>query len=263
MTYIHKKVPVTQILWKLSRAFPSDSAWITDAIEHVGWAIQSIGYGINFIQKSTTTKNRIIVSNHRAKLHCDIERILAVEYFADNLYNSANYMDAYGKPLVMPEEQYCKRKTIKLPLGTDITVKSLGKDSPRTTNIQPAVDYYQLNGQYIVTSFPEGELKIHYIGFDVDEEGMPYILDDFNYKEAIYWYLFQQLLTEGYKHPTINLEYANAQYRYYLPKAQNAGRMPSLDGMQSFANMFTGYVTDLNLPNNYFMHGEQRQQFDF
>jgi hypothetical protein len=263
MGYIEKKVSSRSILAKIARVIkPSDSAWQADAIEEIGWAMQAIGYHCGFEQRATPANKPIEVKSHRAMVPCEADRVLWVEELIKQ-DSSANLLDANGKNIYTTDTGECY-KGYRLPLGTDETLKSLAQENAkRTIAVTPTSNYYNLQGDYIVTGFQECVIRIHYVGFPVDEEGLPLILDDFDYKNCIFWYVLSQMILSGYPVHDMNFGLADAKFTQFLPKAQNAPKIPSVDGMEAFANMWLRYSGRRKQHQNFAINFEQQEYVDF
>jgi hypothetical protein len=259
MAYINKTISCLHILRKLSKLFKnSSSEWVNESVENIGWAMQAIGYHAGFVDKTTQHDEPIIIKNNRALLPCDLERLTVVEVYEDSLTSGIVYIDAFGNPIVNTDEATkASRRTIRLYQGTDQTLAGITKESPRTSRVRPNTPYYILNDNFIVTSFSDGELKLHYRAFPTDDNGFPMILDDFNYKTCIENYLIKELIAEGYKHPVFSYTDAMQLFDRYLPKAQNSVKMPSIDGMKAFESSFKRLTTGLSSYESYFMNNEQ------
>jgi hypothetical protein len=172
-------------------------------------------------------------------------------------------MDAEGKNIYVQPDDTCL-KGYYLPVGTDRGAKSLAnKDAKRTIAATPTVNYYNLQGDWIVTGFETCKLRIHYIGFAVDGDGLPLVIDDFNYKNCVFWHVLANLIMAGYKFNEMSWQLANAQFEHYLPKAQNAVKELGIDQMESFANMWLRYTGRRNQMDNFQVNYEQRELIDF
>lgn len=262
MASIEKKVSSAAILAKINRLKPGDSNWQADAMESIGDAIQAIGYHCGFEQKATPYNVPVEVVGHRAELPCDYERILFIEELLESP-TSHNAMDAYGNTIETTESDTCL-KGYYLPEGTDRGAKSLAqKNAVKTIAVTPTSNYYNLQGDWIVTGFEECKIRIHYIGFAVDSEGLPLIIDEFNYKRCVFWCVVADLILAGYKFNEIDWKTANSQFEYYLPKAQNAVKELSIDQMESFANMWLRYTGRRKQMDNFKINYEQRELIDF
>jgi hypothetical protein len=260
MGYIEKRVSSHSILSRIYRTIkPGNSDWIAGALEDMGHAIQAIGYHTSLIQKTTPDTEPVKVVGHRAKLPCDCERVKLIEVYTD-IIPSMNIMDAEGKNITPTTTQDRCRKTIRLRKGTDETLQSYGNDdSTRNpgTLIQARANYYNLQGDYIVTGFECGELKIHYSAFPTDNEGLPLIIDDFNYKEAIFYFLLSQMILSGTKINEMTFDKANALFTMHRDVAANNVKMPSVDDMESLVNVMTRYSQQRSFYINFGINREQ------
>jgi hypothetical protein len=236
MGYISKVVSCKTILAAIERTFkPGDSSWMREAIEDIGWAIQGIGYHVGFENKQTLPPY-LTVRNNRVKIPCDVERIIHIEQLLPNstLFNVLNPDGT--TPFPQPGETTCNTtyKGVRMRLGTDTSGYGLSQDNPRTTGIKPDCAYYSINGEYINTEFEQGLIKLHYVGFILDKNQLPMIVDDFDYKTAIQWYIVQNMILKGFKHPDVSFKEAYQLWERYRDKAENSVKGISLDAAERF-----------------------------
>lgn len=259
MAYISKMVSCNEVIAKISRVFkPQGSSWIKESIEDIGWAIQGIGYHMGF-EKQSTPYPYLRVRNHRVEIPCNVQRIIAVEMLCPHS-NSKNILNPDGTtPFPQDEDLKCNNfKSVKLPLGSDTTSYGLvDSNSPRTTQISPNAPYYNVNPDFIVTSFCDGIIKLHTVSFSVDSNGYPRIVDDFDYKTAIEWYLVAQMILKGYKHPEVSYKDAIGYWEIHRLRAENAGKLLSLDGADRFNAGWSRYVQNAAIAGDFFMNNEQ------
>ena len=109
-------------------------------------------------------------------------------------------------------------------------------------------DSYIIDCDYIKTSFATGKVCLSYMAFPVDDDCFPLIPDDISYKEAMFWYIFKQLLLGGWDKPTNKIDYnfADQRWRYYCTQARNAATFPDIDRMESFMNQWVRLIPNLN-----------------
>jgi hypothetical protein len=228
MNYINKLTSCREVIFMIERTLkPQGSSWIAEAMEDIGWAIQGIGYHAGFEHKSTDIPY-ITVANNRAKIPADVERIEEVELLLPSK-DSYNLLNPDGTtPLPSTYEAGTNYKGVPLLEGSDTTSYGVSPNSPRTTGVTPRQPYYNLNGDYIQTSFTDGLIKLHYIGFFTDNDGLPKIIDDFDYKTACQWYCIQNMLLKGYSNPNISFKDAFQMWDTYRLRAENAVTVPTL-----------------------------------
>lgn len=267
MTHIHKSISSDTILSKIYRDFrPSDSRWTASALEWIGEAIQAIGYFTGFVNKSGRDCVPLQVSNFRAKIPCDVERILHVEYEGEKLffgsddsgYLSSKNSDSNATSSVNPDSNSNTFTGVSSSLGSGGTERV---NSDRTTNIEPDPNapFFLLNPNYIHASFETGEIKLHYIAFPVDDEGLPLIIDEYHYKECVFWYIVFKMLLSGYKHPELRLRDAKDLFEDELPRAQNAAKFPSIYSMDRLQNLWSRYTLNYRMPERFFQNAETAQ----
>lgn len=260
MGYTGKMTSCKRVLAAIERTFkPSGSSWINEAIEDIGWAIPAIGYHIGF-QKKQTAYPYLTVAHNRTKIPCDVERIIAVEMLVPTSSQS-NVLNPDGTTPEPSDEETCitSYRGVRLPLGSDLTGYGLAEDNLRTTQITPGSYYYNLNADYVVTSFTDGLIKLHYIGYALDKDQMPMIVDDPDYIKALEWYCFSNMLLKGYKHVEVGYKDAFAMWEMYRLRAENAGKMQSLDGADRFRATFVRVNNGVHITNEFFMGMEQTE----
>lgn len=268
MAYISKTVSCKEVILEVERTFkPQGSSWIKEAIEDIGWAIQHIGYHAGF-EKLSSPFPYLTVKNNRAKIPCNVERIIAVEQLLPGIGNTQNILNPDGTtpaPVVPSEDQLkCGDfQSCRLALGSDLSGYGLvDEDSPRTTRPLPNAPYYNVNTDYIITSFTDGLIKLHFVGFAVDKSGYPKILDDADYKMACKWYIFGNMMLKGYKNPNLSYKDVVALYDKHRLAAENAPKMPSLDGADRFRAGWSRYIQNSEVSKDYFMNNEQTAYID-
>lgn len=259
-----KTVSCQTIVAKIARTFkPSDSTWIVDCIEDIGWAIQAIGYHASFTKK-TTELPYLTVKNHRATIPCDVERILGVEALTF-VSTSENLLNPDGTNRQVTPEDCPIYKGIPMTLSSDIGHSSIGETSPRTTQMQVEMllNTYSINGDYVVTGFEEGLIKLLYIGFNIDKEGYPKVIDEFHYKEALTYYCLTAMMHRGFK-PSSNIDWreADAKFQTHAYAASNAAKMMGLDEARRFDASINRYAKSANFSGNSFAGLEQQEFID-
>lgn len=261
MAYAGKFVSSKKIIAKIARTFkPTGSSWINDAIEDMGWAIPAIGYHAGF-EKKQTEPPYLKVQHNRVKIPCDVERVIAVEQLLPD-YSQMNVLNPDGTTPAINYDDTCTYKGVRLPLGSDLTGYGIAQDNERTTSITPGADYYNINSDYIVTSFTDGLIKLHYIGYAIDKDNFPKIVDDPDYSMALEWYLFAQMLLKGYNHPKIDFKQAFEFWEMYRLRAENAMKVQTLDSAERFRNTWNRFATGNQYAGDFFMNSEQPQYID-
>ena len=115
-------------------------------------------------------------------------------------------------------------------------------------------DSYIIDCDYIKTSFPTGEVCLSYTAFPLDEECFPMVPDSISYKEAMFWYVFKQLLLGGWDKPTNKIDYnfADAKWKFYCTQARNESVFPDIDRMENFMNQWVRLVPQVDAHQLFF-----------
>lgn len=216
---IYKTCSIEKVIAQIYRDFkPSNSGWIDDAAEWIVDAIEIMKVCQGFVQQSKDVN----VIDYRFKLPCDIEVLLGVEY-----------------------------ENKRLPKSGGINHKSAKCSC--LDNLVCAVDEsYSLNPNYGHTTFKDGCVKVHFEGLEVDCNGLPTVIDDPTYREAIMWYVLSKMLLRGFKHQTIDYPTAIKMWETYYPRAQNKFRVADIDSYEVFKKSWLGLVKSTNLTNEFF-----------
>ena len=125
-------------------------------------------------------------------------------------------------------------------------------------------DSYIIDCDYIKTSFPTGKVCLSYMAFPVDDDCFPLVPDDISFKEAMFWYIFKQMLLGGWDKPTnrIDYNYADQKWRFYCTQARNAANFPDIDRMEGFMNQWVRLIPDLNRHELFFEELNTRENLN-
>jgi hypothetical protein len=125
-------------------------------------------------------------------------------------------------------------------------------------------DSYIVDGSYIKTSFNSGTICLSYTAFPTDEDCYPLVPDDISFKEAMFWYIFKQMLLGGYDKPTNKIDYAFADQKWqqYCTQARNSATFPSIDKYASFMDQWVRLVPDIDRHQTFFEFLNDRESLD-
>jgi len=195
--------------------------WLGDAIDWIGEAIKAIGYHTGFENKSQICK----VRGHKVEIPYDFERFLQIYY-----------------------------KGNKLPLGGDTTGFALADGT--VVHKGGTSPYYTTNFNTIATSVEEGEVTLFYTAFALDCDGFPMVIDSYKYKEALKWFVIKNFIAQGNKHPVFNYGDAEERFERFRGQASNEAKMPGIDRLERFTNMWTRIKFNPHLGADSFKGGE-------
>lgn len=204
------------------------------------------------------------ICNYRAILPPSLEKLMAVTYREcrlpygldqrnlrrnprrlDDLKDivKEEYLDSLWHPEVEVHKIYNEEGELVQSLyGASRDFHKLRK--VQTTDLIHPEEYYTLNGNYINTSFEEGEIIIDYLENYCDGEGKPMIPDNYALREAIYYYVVMKLLGRGMRHPALGYADALQIYDRYIARAKAEIKFPSLDEMESTVKSIVNLMPD-------------------
>jgi hypothetical protein len=282
-----------QLIAKLFNDFsPNSSSWVASAYEWIGEAVQGIGFQAN----SEVKTHKICIEKHYGVIPCEVESIIAVKYNGARLplgrdlsgygiidwskqskkavsNEDINDLIKYNKLLLVQQAYYAELLEAGYVPTDTICVNQMALIEDTVAKIDTLVgnftlgnignnydfNYYNIQNNAIITSFEEGEIYVIANSMFVDSDGFPLILDTFKYKEAVEWYCLYKMLLKGYKHPVIkDWKEAYQLWEKYRGQAANEAKMPTLDQMEDFRNMWTAPVESRYVWQNFGIAAEQR-----
>lgn len=266
---IYKLISAKSIIAKIYRDFkPTIPGWEGSAIEWIGEATEAIGQSAGLIKKSTGNEgclDAVVVSDHRAKLPCDLVNLLAVEYIGRRLpyggdITGSGLPDQARTTDIYSNTSSTNAVTEVIPGVSESVTRLLDKViGPE----QILTDYYLINPNYIQTSFESGHIKLHYEAYPTCADGYPLVPDHYYYSTAITWYVMSKLLLLGYTNPVIDFNKAHQFWCEYKILAQNKAAFPSIDKMDRFRNMWVRLIPDQTLPDDFFAGGETKESIKY
>jgi len=130
--------------------------------------------------------------------------------------------------------------------------------------VSNAKDSYIIDNGYLKTSFASGQVCLSYTAFPLDEDCFPLVPDDISFKEAMFWYIFKQLLLGGWDKPTnkIDYNYADQKWMKYCSQARANANFPDIDKMQSFMNQWVRLIPEVNAHSLFFEELNTRENLN-
>ena len=171
--------------------------------------------------------------------------------YDDYLVNGGSPSSPYAVDL-LEQIKELQNKIKSLSLAINISVSKKINSSGIINN------YYDAAKDFLITSFPEGEVILVYSSSPVDDDGFPLLIDSFKYKEAVTWYCIYRMILRGYEHKSIkDFGVAMQLWEKYRIQAINESKKFSQDDMEKFKNMWASAKPNAESWNNFFIHGEQ------
>ncbi len=277
-----KKTTTEYIIGKTIKDFKiEDASWVNDAVDWVGDAIEAIGYHCGLINKIV----HVYVKHHMVSFPCDLVALKFIEYKGARLPLGTDVTGVImerevGKSVLpLTEDSFQSLRTlwakldqineIEDPTAEDLLEKedvlreisalTIGRKISSTDMNHCVLPYYNINENFIQTSFTGEEIGIIYRAFQLDEKGFPMIIDTYKYREAVKWFLFRNLFIQGYKHPVITFPYADTKWEEFRFKASNEQKMPSADMLERFHNRWHSIKRGVDLGSSFVINAEQPQ----
>jgi len=259
---VYTTVSSKTIINRIYRDFkPESQHWVSDAYDWLADVMEACSIS-PILQKGLTYT--VTTKSHKAPLPCGLRYIDAVEY--------EGYKLDYGGDITIFSLTTEARTTNFSPFGTskpgEIFQAKTGTLDPLGGNIEPTSTqtstrynrghYYQINPDYIVTSFEEGKIKMHYSAFPMDDEGWVMLPNIYDFKEAAQWYIISKMMLGGWTHPdpAINYLFADDKWFQHSTIAKNKAKFPSVDQMETFRRWWTRAIPEINYSSQFFMNSE-------
>jgi len=86
---------------------------------------------------------------------------------------------------------------------------------------------------YIQVSMESGFVRLHMKEVAVDKQGYPLIVDQYDYKEALYWYTRKKMIESGWSDTVLNWDRCDHNYSVHVDRARAAIKYPSTARMET------------------------------
>lgn len=191
-----------EIVHRIFRIFnPKDGSWVNGAIDSIDEAIQGIGTPYSLESK----KELVQIENFRGRLPCNLEY---VEHVVDANGGRVYHNNDIG---------------IRTPYGDSETMHG-----------------YKIEPGYIKAPFAKGCLGVAYKAIPRDKDGLPLLINEFDFIEACTWYSVSHMILAGHKHPEVRWEEADRRWEMYRARASNNLMLRSPDEMETISRMWLG-----------------------
>lgn len=213
----------------------------------------------------------LTIKDNMSKLPCGMQALNGVFYKGHRLRVGTGSIDARVQPLnklAIGTDSSSPDSSFYFKSNTDPKLLTNSQDLfyIRGTDITPVQtlsiqDFYQLELDYIKTSFKTGTVTIFYRRIDVNEDGYPLIPDLEEAKLALFWYVMGNLAMTGYKHtdPRMDYEFCEVRADKWFRKAKNLITIPNEDELESAKNLNVNLIPPSTYYETFFIGGEQRK----
>ena len=108
---------------------------------------------------------------------------------------------------------------------------------------------FKTQGRVIFTSFKDGDIKISYKSIPVDEEGLPMLLDNEKYLNALELFIKSKVFTVLFECSKISsqvLQHTEQEYSWAAGQLHSEFKMPSISQMESITRMMNQMIVREN-----------------
>lgn len=263
---IYNSVSIKDVIGRVIRnTRVQDTAYIIDMAEWIPEAMEMM----ETKQQTIGDFKPINIVFHKGKLPTGLLYIDAVEHRGRRLHYG-NSVKNIRRPNVHQHDQNDSS------VGTTWTSVPFSYPAPNAdqaklyfstlvkANALPHHDahYYEIEYGNILTDFPEGLVTVFFRRTPVDEDGMPLIPDNSNYKEALYWYVRGKMIGAGFDDTIVKMEQCDIKFEKFAGRAIAEIEYPSPDQMESRLHTFCRLVPPEDYFENYFRVDREEPFYD-
>jgi len=262
---IYQAVSIEEVISKVVRdTRVQDSSYISDMIEWIPEAMSLL----QTPQPLSRKYKDVDVVFHKGKLPCGLIVLDAVEYKGQRLNLSStikNYLTGHRINDKQPDDIVNVNtfsSVIKtVPNDTVFTQEDImwSSDLVPSTSLEVVApcdvsptDWYAIELGWLTTSFADGKVRLHYRSQPLDENGLPLIPDNQNYKEALYLYVRAKMIGAGYKDPVYQEHILMDRFETIGRRAINEITYPTPDEKEQQVKTQVRFIPPDNYWENFF-----------
>ncbi len=238
----------------------TDMTYADDMVEWIGEALNRM-----LIRwRLEKTHCEIEIKNHTGKLPCGLVSIGGVIYEGRRLRKGTGSIDTRALRRLVPD------KELSTYFVTDTTIQAEDVNSQnysmvRGDNIKLQTsaslneEFYDLQYNYIKTSFCDGCITLCFTKADLDKEGYPLVPDLEESREACFWYVASRLCITGYKlpDPSMDFRFCENQAKIFFRKAKNIIKTQSVDEKETQVQLMNNLIPPADYYSSFFVNAEQ------
>jgi len=270
---IHTSTSISEVVGRIVRKTRvQDTGFLVDMEE---WIPEAMGLMQTKVSLQPAWQD-VDINFHVGKLPCGLITIQGVEWNGHRLkYNTGT------RTFNAPKQRTLPGTGAKLPGVTPFLTIPYAREVPDEGgliydstaiklpycisvdqyNCLPACEqwYSTSIGGYIQTSFADGCVRVHYSTIPLDDNGLPLIPDNENYKEAIYWYCRGCMIGAGWEDPVFSFDYCDRKFDLHAARAIGQITYPSVDQMEMKVNAHTRFIPPANYFESFYTTHEPEQ----
>jgi hypothetical protein len=264
---IYKNISSKSIIRKIFRDLnPNTDNWIDDAIEWIGEALEHIGASTQLVKKTCI----VDIKDYKGAMPADLYYInqVAINTSAsaasmsnqldivrdelDNILeggaNSSAQLNQVNARLAVIENSFMESSNLTLLAYCTTNFPKNIHCENCVNELATGEDCYYVDDNMLKTSFPRGKVCLSYMAFPLDDDCFPMVPDDISFKEAMFWYVYKQMLLGGMPQTNngINYLFADEKWRFYCTQARNQANYPDIDRYESFLDQWVRLIPNIN-----------------
>ena len=240
-------IKINRVIENVHRDYGFENLNWIDCIEWIGECLDLIGAPKTYVEKATDGQeklghpNVINIIEGRGSIPCE-------------MFSLVQAFKRDGKNLT------------PMRVTTDTTMVSYQCSGSSDYN-RDSEYTYKLNNGHIFTSFDDGEVVMVYMANPTDEDGYPMVPDNIKFIKACQAYVGSKMILKlQLKGKTINPraeQKIETDLAWYTGAADSAARIPTIDEMESWKNMFLKLIPEINNHSNAFRaDGQMERRFN-
>lgn len=258
---IYKSVSIHNVIAKILRDTRlHDSSYVPDLIEWIPEAMRLMQTNYELQPAVCTIK----ISDNRGKMPCGLIYLEAVTYLGRRLasYSGISVKNGMRQVQYAPDAFVTAFKMNEEAVGPAVDASLIPASSANAWTDHG----YQIRMDYIYTTFETGEITVYFLKPPTDDQGLPLIPDQQDYKEAVYWYVRAKLIQAGYKDRAYGNDDRLAWERFELhaSRAMSDISYPTVDQKQAQLEMQVRFIPPVDYWESMFSNpGAERKFMDY
>lgn len=261
---VFKQTRIDEVISRIVRNTRlQDSSFIEDFNEWIPEAMAKLQTTFSLSPVSKPVR----INFHKGRMPCDLEELLAVEYNGTRLpYSSTakNYATGHRINALNPAADTTPVfQSVITAASNDTNVNQnnlMWSSTQEPIDKLTAVSSYDIHPSHwfstepgwLTTSIIDGTVVLHYKGIPTDENGLPLIPDNENYKEAIYLYVRARMIGAGYEDKVYKEEQLMERFELIGRRAINEITYPTPDMKEQQLKTQVRFIPPENYYENFF-----------
>lgn len=264
------KVVMSKIIRDLGNKLPGHL--LEPCLEWIPEAIDQMETPFSLMKCSTPSygeSGEYITSNHVVKLPCGLVGILAVEdMYGHRIYRSGQQSNITSTTALGGNSDFARTTDFETYVDGVLNPTPWDGSNIKAIDSGGVPAAYDIKFNHLQTSEESMFVKIHYEALPIDKEGYPLILDEANYREALYWWVMGKLIGQGFKHPVIpatlqGVQYCIDHFEKYAGRALGKIKMPDQDRMAKLSFATTRLIPPTHFYSDFFIGSSQPENIGF